>query len=1369
MKKHILPLLAITMIIATTIQAQIPTNGLIAYYPFNGNANDSSGNGKNGIAQNISYASDRFGHLNSCVSFPISNSSSQIDLGTSINPSQFTISIWINQSNITTTGFNVPISKYYNTNGFEIQAGKNLALIVPNGTTWSAMIDSSSRNLNKWYHVVATFNGAYAKLYLNGVQIKCLISPANTAYSDSLYQPKYSSGTNHLLIGNRPLDKGYNFHFEGNIDDIRIYNRELTFSEVKVLYHEGGYDTNSIPTNGLVAWYPFTGNTLDSSGNNNHGTNYGATLTTDRFGNKNSAYSFNGTNQRIDIPNKSILSFPNAVFSYSFWAKINPNNNGFILCKYDIINNFEYYSYSSSTQDNMDFGTLNLSGTCGPLGNNTAVSSYYSQWHHFVFIGNGTKGSNIFIDGKLIQTKSYVNCAMGTGTGKLYIGMGGGYNQQTYFSGSIDDIGLYNRALDSSEVQALYHEGGYDTNTIPTNGLVAWYPFTGNTLDSSGNNNHGTNYGATLTTDRFGKTSSAYSFNGNGNYINVLNSNTLKFNGQITISTWVKPNSLPSPVSYVLSKGADGGTPYGYEVILISNGSAQMDSWDSTGMKNGYTSSPVNSIQVNKWNHILFKYDGTYAKTYINGVLTNTSPVKNTIFSNAYDLKFGKRYISGLPYYFNGNMDDIAIYNRALDSIEIQIIYHDGGFATPTASISSFYPTIGTTNTLITIRGNSFTGSTSVTFGGIAAKSFTVINDSTIDALVGNGVSGDIVVISPNGTSTLGGFVFINSTIPTNGLVAWYPFTGNTLDSSGNNNHGTNYGATLTTDRFGNTNSAYSFQKKNKNYIKVNNTLGNFGTSDFTISLWFNVNDTSIWTSLINKRYNESWGNFWEFNQGQKFGAGFDLNETTNGTNSGGLADSGEIQKNIWYHWMIVRTGATLQFFKNGVLIKKVSTSIIHNISNTNQLVIGSIIAPISGTLCSHDGKIDDIRIYNRALNSTEVQSLYHEGGYDTISIPRNGLVAWYPFTGNTLDSSGNYNHGTNYGATLTTDRFGNVNSAYSFDGLTNYIGAKISQIPLKNSSRTISGWYKTSFGIGGDIVNYGDSEVFGFGLYSKGYLLPYPNGGYCTAAGKNPADNNWHFFVITHDGTNSNTSIYFDGLKTNYFNSVCTFPETLATIGSYFRIGNGKDRLFTGSLDDFRIYNRVLDSTEIQVLFKEGGYTGNTLPIRLATFKAEQYGNLILVNWLTSNELNNGYFIIQHSTDGSSFKDIGTVKAIGSGANSYSYTDNNPSNSINFYRLKSIDKDGSSSYSKVVSYQLSINNYQLTMFPNPAKSTVTISGSHIASVQLVDNLGRVVKFVSYKDATNPVLSVRGFTIGVYHARVQTTDGRFNNVAFIKE
>ncbi len=178
---------------------------------------------------------------------------------------------------------------------------------------------------------------------------------------------------------------------------------------------------------------------------------------------------------------------------------------------------------------------------------------------------------------------------------------------------------------------------------------------------------------------------------------------------------------------------------------------------------------------------------------------------------------------------------------------------------------------------------------------------------------------------------------------------------------------------------------------------------------------------------------------------------------------------------------------------------------------------------------------------------------------------------------------------------------------------------------------------------------------------------------------------------------------------------------------------------------------------------------TSGPLPVTLASISAISKNKDIAINWTTATELNTSHFIIQHSTNGISFTDIGTVKAIGSGANSYEFTDKNPTNGINYYRLQSVDKDGASSFSKIVSVQLSINNYQLSIFPNPAKDNVTISGNHIASVQVIDNMGRVVKIVSLKDATNPTLPVSGLPAGVYHLRIQTTDCNVSGAGMVKE
>ena len=95
--------------------------------------------------------------------------------------------------------------------------------------------------------------------------------------------------------------------------------------------------------------------------------------------------------------------------------------------------------------------------------------------------------------------------------------------------------------------------------------------------------------------------------------------------------------------------------------------------------------------------------------------------------------------------------------------------------------------------------------------------------------------------------------------------------------------------------------------------------------------------------------------------------------------------------------------------------------------------------------------------------------------------VPTNGLVGYWGFNGNANDQSGNSNNGTVNGATLTTDRFGNSNSAYNFDGVNDYIRC-INPGPSGSTSRSVCFWMKTiEIGSGnGNIFNYGNNDVYG-------------------------------------------------------------------------------------------------------------------------------------------------------------------------------------------------------------------------------------------------------------------------------------------------
>lgn len=203
----------------------------------------------------------------------------------------------------------------------------------------------------------------------------------------------------------------------------------------------------------------------------------------------------------------------------------------------------------------------------------------------------------------------------------------------------------------------------------------------------------------------------------------------------------------------------------------------------------------------------------------------------------------------------------------------------------------------------------------------------------------------------------------------------------------------------------------------------------------------------------------------------------------------------------------------------------------------------------------------------------------------------KSGLVAHYPFVGNANDQSGNAYHGTVNGATLTSDRFGRANNAYSFNGIdNNIIIANTLGINLF-SGFTIAAWvnFTVDNTSGQTIVsNHKNYEPNGFNLaasFNKAQINTN-NANYSCATAETYNDGKWHLFIGTFNG--SQLVINVDG-------------QTKATLNAEFTIGGlanihiGSDTdlsYYNGKIDDIRIYNRVLNNSEVQALFNETSTT---------------------------------------------------------------------------------------------------------------------------------------------------------------------------------
>lgn len=219
-----------------------------------------------------------------------------------------------------------------------------------------------------------------------------------------------------------------------------------------------------------------------------------------------------------------------------------------------------------------------------------------------------------------------------------------------------------------------------------------------------------------------------------------------------------------------------------------------------------------------------------------------------------------------------------------------------------------------------------------------------------------------------------------------------------------------------------------------------------------------------------------------------------------------------------------------------------------------------------------------------------------------TQALPAEGLVAYYPFSGTANDVSGNNNNPVFNNATPATDRFGNTNSAYNFDGSSQYIKGPADNYPT--GSRTVSIWFKATdlsfpnslFGYGGNACGTSFIAILNHcmrpnALYSTQSHCEVNN---CSTPNNPPAENDWYNWIITTQ--NNMTRFYINGSIIDSFAGV-SFNGTYVP-GKDFGIGVISDpggvvpyadncgNFFKGSLDDIVIYNRALDDDEVQQLY---------------------------------------------------------------------------------------------------------------------------------------------------------------------------------------
>jgi gliding motility-associated-like protein len=564
---------------------------------------------------------------------------------------------------------------------------------------------------------------------------------------------------------------------------------------------------------------------------------------------------------------------------------------------------------------------------------------------------------------------------------------------------------------------------------VPSNGLVGWWPFTGNAIDSSGNGNNGTVNGATLTTDRFGNANRAYQFNANSN--NITGSSLYQTGiNQYSISGWFNKNvNTNSQPGSIVSGSSCASTPNrtGLRTYVGNNNTFHL-TVESQNCLNG-VGSGTNSFNVSdgQWHHFVailntsstsLTVSPSSVSVFIDGVLVPQTQYAQQS-SNLPLLPLNNQ---NLPIiignsicacdYFPGKLDEIGIWNRALTPCEIQALYTglpstfntnlitqdtiktcgDSVLVAATSGLNSYSWNTGTTTSSVFAKN---TGWYKVTGGSTSGCSAT---DSVfVSILKANILNNDTTVclgasLTLNAQQLVSGTSCTKSGLATNlqnGLVGYWPFCGNANDMSGNGNNGTVNGATLTTDRFGNANSAYSFNGVN-NVINIANS-NSLNPSQISICAWYKPNQDNLCileksntNSPMENSYGITHNDGWQIPRGLKTSIGVGncgpYSHATSNTTWGPL---NQITNNIWQFIVVTidNNGLTKQYI-NGILnYSSTINPLICCNSSTSNLRFGK---HWDGDPEWFNGKLDDIAIWNRALSASEVTQLYQASAYAT-------------------------------------------------------------------------------------------------------------------------------------------------------------------------------------------------------------------------------------------------------------------------------------------------------------------------------------------------------------------------------------------------
>lgn len=1083
--------------------------------------------------------------------------------------SSFSVGAWVKTNSTAATQQNI-FSKQENVSGefvysLYITAGKKAELAIAKQNTGADVATGATTlSPNTWYYIIGTYDGTNLKIYVNGKQDGSgTKSVATSTTSD---------------VANYYIGEQYNgaLFFKGFIDDLKVYNYTRSSTQILNDYNSKaaaaskgsgstlGVQDQSGLSNGLVGYYKMeegTGtSTADSSGNGVSGTFYeGTTASTSgptwAAGKYGWGTSYSGTNDVVRITESTPTDVGATTDSYSVgaWFKTSTNFSAQAVIVSKNNNGTSNYPYELF-MDNTEIVCFDLAR--GGTAPSTCSPSTYNDgnWHQAIGVRDATKSKiYLYIDGVLVSSAADGTVAAGTtvNNADISIGNGGNSYNQYDFTGSIDEVRLYSRALQQNDITQLYQFSP---------GPVSYWNFeegSGTTAnDTSGNGNTGTlTNSPTWTTGKYGK---SLQFNSASSQSVGAGSPSITDDmPSMTISAWVyETGNGGSSVGKILTKssGTSGwtfGTDTGTNLVFFAG-------YSGAGGACGGGDLCVyrDVLTLNAWHHVAVTWSGSNlassVKMYLDGkLLTAAADLSadgngSRVTDASYNTTIGNVSTGGEGW--TGKIDDVKVYNYERTAQQI------------VSDMNANHPTVGSP----------------------------VVSSLESPAGYWKMDEGD------SQTCELGAYDLCNS-----------------------GSAGVDFDATFITGTLplwtqsGKFNKALSFSGDD---LFQGDIFADPPSTSFTLSAWIagGANGESIVGIDSALGANTGFG----FDAGGICGSNhycfYVADNVTTYTASNVAAVNG------WTHLVGVYDGSTIKLYQNGILQSTTTATYTpngttfgfgRNDSSTNKFI----------------GYIDEVKLYNYALTPDQVLLDYNQGSSQVLGAlsdnsnyaPQAGnqeycvlgdsttctspILRWDfeegPYALETYDSSGTFNTGTlGGGSAAPTSVPGKIGKALSFDGSNDILTAPNSSSLQLTGDMTISMWVKpgSTQNTNADMLSKHSTGNAGYGIESNGtgntYYFFWFTGGAATCTGTTftLTANTWQHLEIVKSGATA--SYYINGINTG---SCTGSGSTIGTGTDALYLGrwsSGGGRFWTGSIDNFKMFNYARSASQVAWDYNRGG-----------------------------------------------------------------------------------------------------------------------------------------------------------------------------------